>query len=351
MPRSERRPVVEDQIPAPPTGRHLGARDAVVAVGVCVLLLLLFEGASIRRSGEEMTFGWERTLVLVVGRPAGALSDVTGLGHAKERLVAWAHPDDGLSGAGAFEQAANAGSSAQPVAPVTPDAFDPRQLGQPPVRPRTLRTVLVTGDSLAQPLDAKVARAFAAADTGVKVVRDARIGTSISQPDIVNWGRLAATQVRREQPEAVVMFMGANEGFPMRVRGRTLSCCGVEWAAEYAFRARQMMNTYRQAGAARVYWLTLPGPRDPARQRISRAVNAAIAVAAAAYRAQVRVLDMTSLFTPGGRYRAAMAVGSSHVLVRQADGVHLNDAGARVALGPVLAGLRADFGARRVPAR
>src|SRR3954465_3565109 len=134
MPRSERRSVVEDQIPAPPTGRHLGARDAVVAVSVCVVLLLLFEGASIRRSGEEMSSGWERTLVLTFGRPAGALSDRTGLGDVKNRLVAWAHPDDGLSGPGGFAQAANSGSSAQPVAPVTPDAFDPRELGQPPVR-------------------------------------------------------------------------------------------------------------------------------------------------------------------------------------------------------------------------
>ena len=69
------------------------------------------------------------------------------------------------------------------------------------------------------------------------------------------------------------------------------------------------MNTYRQAGAARVYWLTLPAPRDPGRQRISRAVNAAIAVAAEPYRAQVRVLDMAAVFTPGGRYRDAMDVG------------------------------------------
>src|SRR5689334_14999675 len=167
MPRSERRSVVEDQIPAPPTGRHLSARDAVVAVSVCVILLLVFEGASIRRSGEEMTAGWERTLVLGVGRPAGALSDATGLGGVKNRLVSWAHPDDGPSGPGGFEQAASTGSSAQPVAPVTRDAFDPRQLGQPPARPRLLRTVLVTGDSLAQPLDAKVARAFARAGSGV----------------------------------------------------------------------------------------------------------------------------------------------------------------------------------------
>ena len=58
-------------IPAPPTGRHLSARDALVAIGLCALLLLAFDGRSIRHSGEEMTPGWERSLVLAVGRPAG----------------------------------------------------------------------------------------------------------------------------------------------------------------------------------------------------------------------------------------------------------------------------------------
>jgi hypothetical protein len=106
------------------------------------------------------------------------------------------------------------------------------------------------------------------------------------------------------------------------------------------------MNTYRQAGAARVYWLLLPGPRDRDRQEIARAVNLADAVAAQAYRAQVRVIDLHRVFTPDGRYRDAMPVGGRDAIVRQADGVHLNQAGAEVAAGPVLRALRADFGAR-----
>jgi hypothetical protein len=140
--------------------------------------------------------------------------------------------------------------------------------------------------------------------------------------------------------------MGANEGFPMHSGRRTLQCCGPGWSAEYASRVRRMMNTYRQGGAARVYWLNLPVPRDPDRQRITRSVNLAIAVAAEPYRAQVRVLDLAALFTPGGRYRGSMPVGGRPTLVRQADGVHLNSTGADVALGPVLRALRADFGAR-----
>jgi uncharacterized protein len=140
--------------------------------------------------------------------------------------------------------------------------------------------------------------------------------------------------------------MGANEGFPLKSGARTVECCGADWAAAYAYRVRRVMNAYRQAGGARVYWLNLPAPRDRARQRISRAVNAAIAVAAEPYRAQVRVLDLAALFTPGGRYRDAMPVGGRQRIVRESDGIHLNDEGATIALGPVLAALRADYGAK-----
>ena len=92
-----------------------------------------------------------------------------------------------------------------------------------------------------------------------------------------------------------------------------------------------------------MYWLTLPLPRAKSGQAIARAVNAAIDVAAQPYRSQVRVLDMTDVFTPGGRYRAAMNVNGRETLVREADGIHLNEAGARVALDIVRARLRADF--------
>jgi hypothetical protein len=228
---------------------------------------------------------------------------------------------------------------------VTPDAFDPAALGAKPRPPRPLRTLLVTGDSMAMPLDAELARRLADVD-GLKTIRDPHVGTGISQSDIVDWGRLSVSQVRKHRPDAVVVIIGANEGFPFLIGGRQVECCGPDWTAEYATRARTMMNTFRQGGAARVYWLLLPGPRDHDRQVIARAVNEADTVAAEVYRAQVRILDLGRIFTPGGHYRDAIPIDGRDEIVRQADGVHLNQAGAGVAAGPVLRALRADFGPR-----
>jgi lysophospholipase L1-like esterase len=332
-----------------PTGRVLRARDALICVFVAVIALLLVEGASIRNSGNKMDAGIQRSVVLAVGHPAGWLADKLPLADIAHDLTASLSPDDDLSGGpGGFNSAPVGGGPVQAAgggaaAPITTDAFDPVTLGAPPNRLPELEKLLVTGDSLAQPLDVQLARMLAG--DGVVTTRDAHLGTGISKTDLVDWGLLSTKQVKDGAPDAVVMFMGANEGFPFPggTGGKKIECCGPEWAATYATRARTMMNTYRRDGDARVYWLTLPAPRDAARQKIAKAVNAAIAVAAQPFASQVRVLDMNAVFTPGGAFRAAMDVDGRQTLVRRQDGIHLNDAGASVATKIVAARIKQDF--------
>jgi hypothetical protein len=325
-----------------PGARRTGAREAVLCVLLAAVVLVLVAGTSVRSAGEEMNRGVVRSLVLAIGEPTGWIADQLPLATWVGDLTSRISPDEDL---GSTESvfAARPGSAAA-VPPVTPDAFDPAALGEKPARPGPLRKLLVTGDSLSMPLDAQLARDLSGRE-GVRVVRDPRLGTGISKSDLLDWGRLSVAQERRERPDAVVLFIGANEGFPMRVGGgREAECCSAAWASEYAFRVRSMMNVYRRGGAARVYWLLLPMPRDGERRRIARAVNAAIAVAAQPYRAQVRVLDMGAIFTPGGRYRSAMPIRGRDTVVREPDGIHLNDAGARVAAAAVLAAVLRDFG-------
>jgi len=71
-------------------------------------------------------------------------------------------------------------------------------------------------------------------------------------------------------------------------------------------------------------------------------VNAAIGVAAEPWRAQVRVIDSVPIFTPTG-YRAAMDVDGTETIVRRADGIHLNDAGAGLLAKAVLARVVQDW--------
>jgi hypothetical protein len=326
--------------------RRFSARDSIIAVLVALVLLVLFTGASVRRVGQNMNPGIGRSAVLVIGDPAGWIADRLPLAAIAHKATNWLSPDTNLSSAGGgfayVSQTTATGTGAAAVSPVTPDAFDPAAIGQPAAAPRPLHTLLVTGDSMSQPLDQDLAQSLS--PKGVKVVRDAHIGTGISTTFVLDWGKEAAVQVRQDKPDAVVMFLGANDGFPMPgPGGRQVACCGADWAAIYANRVRAMMNLYRQAGAARVYWLTLPAPRDPARQKISRVVNAAVTVASQPWASQIRILDMVPIFTPGFVYRDAMTVGGQPTIVRQPDGIHLNDAGSSLAATTVLAAVGRDF--------
>jgi hypothetical protein len=319
-----------------------------MVVGIVVFVLVIVAGRSVRHAGKEMSPGWERTMVLAVGEPAGWLADQlpfqTWVADATKPLKSG---EDLSSAPGGFDEEGTA-ATGRGVPPVTADAFDPVSLGQKPVvPPRDLKTVLVTGDSMSLILDAEIGRRFAG--SGVEVVRDPHIGTGLSVTGVVDWGKLSTRQIAKHTPDAIVVFIGAAEGFDLNYAGKKVKCCGPEWAAAYATRARTLMNSYRQNGEARVYWLLLPAPRDPDRQKISKVVRVADVVAASPYGAQVRLLDMSPIFTPDFKYRDSMEVGGDDKLVRQSDGIHLNQAGNGIVADEVMAKLREDYG-EQVPA-
>jgi hypothetical protein len=197
-------------------------------------------------------------------------------------------------------------------------------------------SLLATGDSMIQIIDGYLKVRLG--PRGVRVRSDAHISTGISKPSLLDWQAQARRQAA-SKPDVVVMFLGANDGFPMA----DAACCNNEaWIAEYARRARRMMASYGRGGRTRVYWLLLPTPRGGFFRETFPAVNAGIRRAAARARRDVRVIDLVEVFTPGGRYRDSMPVGGRVRRVRQGDGVHLNTTGASVAANVIIRTLRRE---------
>ena len=203
-------------------------------------------------------------------------------------------------------------------------------------RPGGGLSLLATGDSMIQIIDGFLKERLA--PRGVRVRSDAHISTGISKPSLLDWRRQAKRQAAGG-PDVVVMFLGANDGFPM---GDAACCNNEAWVAEYARRAREMMASYGRGGRTRVYWLLLPTPRGGAFRETFPAVNAGIVRAAKQARRDVRVIDLVEVFTPGGRYRDTMPVDGREQRVRQGDGVHLNTTGASVAANVVIRTLRRE---------
>lgn len=312
------------QVPAAPPGRRATARDALIVIGLAALLLVLFQGAAVRNGAEELSPGIGRDVVEAVGEPTGWVAD---------ELPFDGPTDDALAGL--------------------------ESDGEPEAAPAATGdvTLLVTGDSLAMPLDTELARRYAGSDVAVE--RDPHVGTGISKSDLVDWTELAAKQARRHDPDAVVVFIGANEGFSLPAVGDEdgsggadaggsgqVDCCDADWQAAFAHRVRQVLDAYLRGGGARVYWLTVPTPRDPARQEIADAVNAAVTSAADRAGDRVRAIDLDARFAPGGGYTDAIDVDGRERIVREQDGIHLNAAGAAVAADIVQDAVDDDRAAR-----
>jgi len=199
---------------------------------------------------------------------------------------------------------------------------------------KPLPKVLATGDSTMQSVDS-----FLSDDLGdeANVISDVRPGVGLSKGE--GWTAVANAQAARVRPTATVVSIGAAEGFPMRdAAGVTRECCDAAWIDEYTRRVRQTMLTYRRGGRGRVYWLTLPAPREANAVGLFNAVNQAI-LRAAQGMAGVRILRTDELFTPNG-YRDVMRYRGRDVRVREPDGIHLNISGAAIAARVVARALR-----------
>lgn len=214
---------------------------------------------------------------------------------------------------------------------------------------RTGGRVLATGDSMIQYVDTALAQRLERRRR-VRVASDAHVSTGLSKPFLLNWPRYAKRQVRRYRPRVTVMFLGANDGFPMTNRsGQSVRCCGKAWQAQYARRAKKLMRTYNRGGAGRVYWLLLPQARGGFFRKVYPAVNAGLRIAALQYGGHTRLIHLNRVFTPHGRFRSAMRYRGRSVTVRQSDGIHLTQAGAAIAANRVIAAIDRDraLGRRR----
>lgn len=179
--------------------------------------------------------------------------------------------------------------------------------------------VLATGDSMIQVVDAHLGRALRARRGSVR--SDAHISTGITKPFLMDWLAHARGSAGSVKPDVTVVFLGANDGFPLD----GAACCSGRWIEGYARRAGAMMRAYLRGGRGRVLWLLLPTPRRANFARVFRGVNAGVVRAARGFRDdEVRVIDLR------------------RVRGRQSDGIHLDGTGARVAASLIVRELRRD---------
>jgi uncharacterized protein len=351
----------------PPAAGTSTAQRIRTVILVALLTALLLDSAGFVSTGQGTTPGLSRTLILAVGLPVDAVARTLHLGGPKRWLdAALGHPDVTAGGGGMESGPA---LPAQGPAAITGIATRngelqrggerakegshsgaaahfrrPRQLLRHPTRTDPLH-VLVTGDSLSNYIGQQLA-AITAGSGLVAVTTTVRDGTGLTNPGLFNWEIGARQEVAGQRYDAVVMVVGANDGWPMRVNGRVITAVASNaWVSEYARRIVTVENAFSAGSHGRqVLWVGPPVARSATWAHIFARLNSAARFAAP--------------LAPGGQYVNIAGPASAHgryadylsrpgglpVLARQPDGIHFTYEGSVFPARVILRALEADFG-------
>lgn len=327
--------------------RHESGHHPVgVVLEIMVLALLLgavLTGDRLGANAEAMNNGPLRSVAVVAAAPAKWLNHILFIDRGREALRAGAlsrleHAETlaRKGGGRAVAASASAEGSATPAAPAKPAFRNLAPTAESPL------TVIVSGDSMTEAFGKYLKNELIA--TGVvQAVHDFRYSSGIARPDFFDWPKHLAQTMAQQDPDVVVMMIGANDGQDIKVDGRFMGFGTSAWAEVYSARVGQAMDVMAVDGR-RVYWVGLPIARSEKYASKMKTLNA-IYRAEADKRDGVEYIDTWALFAnSSGAYSAYLkdASGKSQ-LMRRDDGIHLTVAGANRLTVHVMTRLRKDY--------
>jgi uncharacterized protein len=313
-----------------PAGRVLGV------MVIALLVAALFNSEAIVRAGESMQGGTTRDVVLSVARP---LDDVAG-------AVGLHLPRQGFDKAFGQEPKTAEGTELEQgsTAILRPNKRKDTQQSFVQPTPTSPVDLFVTGDSQAQFIGELLTDELPADLFNVEIMP--RNATGLTNPEFFNWEINAQQEIDARQPDAVVIVIGANDGFNVLGEdGQLYGPQDPEWQTEYARRAAVVMRELGSNGKRPVYWLPPPTARDPEFNTIYETQNRAIEQAARAVPG-ARYVDIYSTIN-NGRYSDELKIDGRRVLARQSDGVHFNREGSIVPTRLALEAMAKDYDALR----
>lgn len=312
-------------------------RSAVIAVVSCLLLATLLTSGKIVEIAERQEFGPTRDRQVAVAeridrvanffslnRPYDWIRDVRGAGEdAAERIDSI---DEVAADAGLDVEPADVDPGVGDDDPVTSSTSSTTTTTTVPDGPIRVvdeaapLTVFVGGDSQAEYLaDAITTESDLALDVDVQH----EISTSLARPDYFNWPARLREVDADSNPEAVVLFIGANDHQDMTdADGDRLVEGSPEWQAEWSRRLAITFDLLEKDGR-HVFWVTQPPMRDSGLDDGIDQINA-LAGVVIAERDFVSAIDIWPLFGgEGGFAQRITGPDGDEIRARIDDGVHL----------------------------
>jgi len=322
-----------------PAGRVL----LVIAVALATAMLL--DSRGMVHTGEAMPPGGARDFVLDIAHPTDSLAHELRLDWPHEKLnqllgrQQYTGPSDLTRVSVDQDNKPVLGPQAQGSA--SPSASAPVAALRPISEAAPLH-VLFTGDSMMLGIGPQATNLA----TGIKTLRvdqEAHPSTGLVVPQFFDWS-LYAMKIDRDNPDAVVIIIGGNDGQGIAVPNGALQPGSEEWAVEYRRRATVVMGILSHDGTRPVYWLSMPPTRDDeVPTRFMQVLNAATQQAAQRVPG-VRWINLYDAYAVNGGFSDELPDGhGGSYLARTSDGVHFTYKGAEVAARLALTGVDRDW--------
>lgn len=207
-------------------------------------------------------------------------------------------------------------------APPAKEAFTPK---------KRLR-VWVAGDSLAITPGQSIERILGANKAIDPLGVDGRVSTGLGRPDVFNWFTYIPRELRRLDPEVIVISFGANDdkgymtGLPEGVEVDDFATKA--WVKEYRRRVGGLMDTITRDGRLLI-WIGVPITRSPEQTERFRVLNTVYQTEAAKRPGEVYFINTYTLFQDEkGNYADYLPDANGELVnVRAPDGVHFQPEG------------------------
>jgi hypothetical protein len=305
---------------------------------VCFGFWFLLDAPSLQHSAQTSPIGTRRTVSMDAVGPVAALSRLVGLSH----VVGWTDQALGRSPGGGptlavpIHRARLVPVQAPPTGTTTTTTLP--QLDAHPT-PSTPLRVLIVGDSVGLDLGQPLVNALGAYGT-VTTYLDGRIDTGLTRPDYFNWPAELQVDLANQQPQLVVVMIGANDPQDLVTKDGSIRFGQPGWDEAYSSRVSALIAEANASGA-HVLWVGMPPMQDPGLDAALKHLNGLVEaqVSETRYGGAAYLSSVPSLGDQNHNYAAYLPDPSGAVTnVRTPDGIHLTPAGgARLAAAVVSA--------------
>ena len=302
----------------------------VLTVGVvCFGLWFLLDAPTLQHSAQVSPLGTRRTVSLDVVGPVAALSRTLGVSSvvgSTDRVLGRT-PGGGPALAVPIRKAKPKSKPLPTSVNGTPPPTTLPPLDHHPT-PATPLKVLIVGDSVGLDLGQPLVNTLAGYGD-VTTYLDGRIDTGLSRPDYFNWPAELQVDLTNQQPNLVVVMIGANDPQGLVTPGGSLRFGQPGWDEAYSARVAAFIAEANAAGA-HVLWVGMPPMRDPGLDAALKHLNGLVEAQVTQTRSggASYLSSVPSLGDKQGAYVPFLPDASgAEVNVRTPDGIHLTPGG------------------------